>query len=209
VRIFHRANADDRKKLLAQEIERAYDLCPKPDPVCIADCPDYTPGNGCHRGCSQAPVRLSSEGIDYPLEERVAPLVFELKRLGTFEPCWSCEGHDGEEGEIRKLPRVWFYSDSVVHVRALARAVDAMYDHGQLNCRWRISLTFSEASNPDTAFSLEPECTAPSAGSPSLAALQTDLRVIARHLRNRFEEACHCLQNNCLCGCGTDACQPR
>jgi len=53
---------------------------------------------------------------NFPIESGIAPLVFELKRLGVFEPCWSCEGHNDPGGNLWKIPRVWFYCDSVVQV---------------------------------------------------------------------------------------------
>ncbi|MCF8476557.1 MAG: hypothetical protein K9G60_05980 [Pseudolabrys sp.] len=119
----------------------------------------------------------------------VAPLVFEIKKLGVFHPCWSCEGHANQAGDIWKIPRVWFYSDSVVHVRALADAVDRMHADRRLSTRWHLVLTFSDPGNPDTTFSLEPE---PAANEP-LHSLQADLRAMADDLAPRFWHACDAL----------------
>jgi hypothetical protein len=94
-------------------------------------------------------------------------------------------GHTNQAGDLWKLPRIWFYSDSVVHVRALADAIDRLYA-----ARWRLVLTHSDAANPDTTFSLEPE---PAAGSV-LSALQADLRVVAGELARQFVLACDALQ---------------
>ena len=37
---------------------------------------------------------LSSDPERYPIEPGIVPLVFALRGLRVFEPCWSCEGHD-------------------------------------------------------------------------------------------------------------------
>src|ERR1700678_3681924 len=84
-----------------------------------------------HRFCPAAPRRLSSEGEQSPVEPLVSPLVFELKKLGVFYPCWSCEGHTGQDGKVRNIPRVWFYADSVVHVRGLADAINRLFNAGR------------------------------------------------------------------------------
>jgi hypothetical protein len=189
LRIERRNDTPARKSLVAHELRRAHELGPAPDPVCCAHCPDYKPLIGCHRDCSAAPQQLSSEGERSPVEPLVAPLVFELKKLGVFHPCWSCEGHTNQAGDLWKIPRIWFYSDSVVHVRALADAIDRLYAARRLSTRWHLVLTHSDAANPDTAFSLEPE---PAADS-SLSGLQGDLRVLAGELGRHFLLACDAL----------------
>jgi hypothetical protein len=151
-------------------------------------CADYRASIGCHRFCPAAPRRLSSEGERSPVEPLVAPLVFELKRLGMFYPCWSCEGHD-RDGNLWKIPRVWFYADSVVHIRALAEAVGRLFNHRRLSARWQIVLTYSDADNPDTTFSLQPELGPESA----LRLLQDDMRVMADELARTFWLACDAL----------------
>ena len=93
-------------------------------PVCVDACPDYDLRAGCRRDCAKAPARLSSDPDRFPVEEKIAPLVFELKKLGVFFPCWSCEGHNDPSGKLWKLPRVWFYADSVVHLRLLSDAIN-------------------------------------------------------------------------------------
>jgi len=133
---------------------------------------------------------LSSEGERDPIEPLIAPLVFELRKLGVFYPCWSCEGHTNAAGELWRIPNVWFYSDSVVHVRALADVVSHLYAARQLSARWHVVLTYSDAANPDTTFSLQPD---PAAGS-SLGALQRDLQVMAGELGHRFWRACDALE---------------
>jgi hypothetical protein len=178
-----------RKGRVAHEVRRAHALGPMPDPVCCAHCADYTPSARCHRYCPAAALRLSSEGERDPLEPLVAPLVFELKKLGVFHPCWSCEGHCDPAGRLWKIPRVWFYADSVVHIRGLANAVNRLFNTGRLSAGWRIVLTHSDADNPDTTFSLEPE----SSPESTLDSLQADLRVMADGLAEAFWLACDAL----------------
>ena len=123
------------------------------------------------------------------MEPLVAPLVFEIKKLGVFYPCWSCEGHADQAGNTLKIPRVWFYSDSVVHIRALTVAIDRLFNAGRLAARWHVVLTYSDPGNPDTTFSLEPEA----AADTSLSQLQGDLRVMADELARHFWLACDAL----------------
>lgn len=182
-----------RKKAVEDEIKRARELGPITDPVCVDDCPHYKPTEGCHRDCENAPDHLSSEAGEYPVEAQIAPLVFELKKLGVFHPCWSCEGHNNAQGELWKLPSVWFYSDSVVHVRALANTIDAIFNNGSLASRWRIVLTHSDVDNPDTTFSLEPQF---DRVDTDLGELQADLKIISTQLASEFQIACENLIQN-------------
>jgi hypothetical protein len=182
-----------KRLALATEVQRATEVGPLPDPVCRPNCPDVNLTHRCHRDCANASRQLSSEGGAYPLEPGITPLVFELKKLGVFEPCWSCEGHRGSNGELWKIPRVWFFSDSVVHVRALAVAVGHLFDTGSLSARWHIILTHSDLNNPQTTFSLEP---VQGQGELDLEKLQSDTLHIARALEPGFTLACEKLIAN-------------
>ncbi len=189
MRIEPRQDSAARKRMVVRDVRRAHALGPMLDPVCCAHCADYRPPPGCHRYCPAAPRRLSSEGERSPVEPLVAPLVFELKKLGMFHPCWSCEGHADEAGELQKIPRVWFYADSVVHIRCLAEAVNRLSGASRLSARWQVVLTYSDPDNPDTTFSLEPAST----GGVALPALQRDLRVMAEELALVFWRVCNSL----------------
>jgi hypothetical protein len=189
VRIEPRRNAITRRNTVAREIQRARGLGPTPDPVCSAQCPDYQASTGCHRYCPAAPRRLSSDGDHSPVEQMIAPLVFELKKLGVFYPCWSCEGHNDPSGNLWKIPRIWFYADSVVHIRALVETIDRLFHAGRLAGRWTVVVTHSDPTNPDTTFSLEPE----PGTDQSLSALQVDLRTMADEVGRHFWLACDAL----------------
>jgi hypothetical protein len=170
-------------------------------PVCAPDCPKAGPGR-CSRHCPDLPRMLSSDPENHPLESRIAPLVYELKRLEVFDPCWSCEGHNGTDGALWKIPRVWFYCRSVVHLRVLADALKELHLDRRLSVQWRVVLTFSDGDNADTTFSLEPSPVGP---RPPLAALQRDVDTIAQHLRDVvFDEALK-LSRNAGSGAGSGA----
>jgi len=188
VRIAPRRNRSGRKAV-KRDVRQVRKLAPVPEPACACDCPDYDPAAGCHRFCQAAPLRLSSDPSS-PVEPLIAPLTFELKRLGVFHPCWSCEGHNDQTGQLWKLPCVWFYANSVVHIRALGEALDRLFIDRRVSARWRVVLTHSDADNPDTTFSLEPE----QSGAQRLGQLKADARAIAEGLEAHFWGACERLQ---------------
>jgi hypothetical protein len=132
---------------------------------------------------------LPSEGERSPVEPLVAPLVFELKKLGVFHPCWSCEGHPDRDGGLWKIPCIWFCADSAVHIRGLAEAVGRLFNARRLSSPWQIVLTYSDAHNPDTTFSLQPD----PGPETSLSSLQGDLRVLADELGRTFWLVCDAL----------------
>jgi hypothetical protein len=156
----------------------------------VDTCADYDPAIGCRWNCHAAAQRLTSDPAS-PLEPAIVPLVFELKRLGVFCPCWSCEGHDDAEGRLTKLPRVWFYAQSVVHVRVLAETIDGISAMRPLSAPWRVAVTYSDPDNPDTTFSLEPEL---GGEGGELSRLQDDARRIAEGLDPHFWIGCARLQ---------------
>ena len=101
----------------------------------------------CSRDCRFISKTLTSDPEHFPLEERIAPLVFEINKLGIFTPNWSCEGHVGLDGKIWKIPRVWFYAESVLHVRLLADSLSKMSIEKKLKCPWQVVLTFTDNDN--------------------------------------------------------------
>ena len=124
-------------------------------PVCAPDCPQAGPERR-SRHCPDIPRMLSSDPENHSLESRIAPLVYALKRLEVFDPCWSCEGRNGTDGALWKVPRVWVYCRSVVHLRVLADALKELRLDRRLSAPWRVVLTFSDRDNADTTFSPEP-----------------------------------------------------
>jgi len=135
----------------------------------------------CVSSCPEAPRALSSDPEGFPIEPAIVPLVFEMKRLGMFTPCWSCEGHALPDGSLSKPPRVWFYCSSLVQVRVFANGLASLKFSGKLHAPWHIVVTFSDPGNPDTAFSVEPAL--PANAQVKLAELQDDAATIARSLQ--------------------------
>lgn len=169
------ARQQDNVRRELDEITRAEPARP---PVCSDECTKFE-DKGCHMHCPDAPAMLSSE-IDYPLEPKITPVVFELKRLAVFHPCWSCEGHEDKTGKLWKVPRVWFYAQSVVHVRLLADSMAELYLDGKLNASWEVVLTVTDTDNTDTSFSLQPNL---KSEVVTLRELHQDLESIAAQLR--------------------------
>jgi len=125
---------------------------------------------------------LSSEPESFPVEEHIVPLVFELKRLGVFTPCWSCEGHNDNVGKLRRAPSVWFYCDSVVQVRLLAQAIEQLGFRKELSTPWRVGISVADSDNPDTLYQLEPAIQ--DLNETTLHQLRADVRIIAHHLNH-------------------------
>ena len=134
----------------------------------------------CSPNCPEVPLALSIDPEHHPIEPRITPLVFEMKCLGMFRPCWSCEEHLHPNGSFWKVPRVWFYCDSTVHVRILADALANLKCAKKLSNKWQVLVTFSDSDNPETTFSLGRLMTAES--RPSLPAMQKDVVQIVRSL---------------------------
>ena len=187
MKIEKRRNTPARKNPVREDIELACKIGPIADPVCCPDCEYYDPETSCGNACQYAPLRLSSEPA-LPIEKLITPLVFELKKLGIFYPCWSCEGHNDKMGKLAKHPSVWFYSESVVHVRALENTVCKLFFDGKLSTQWHIIVGFSDCENPDTTFTLTPVLSEKRA---TLFDLQKDVITLAQYLPGTFWEQCH------------------
>ncbi len=78
---------------------------------------------------------MSCDPDHHPIEPAVLPLVFAMKRQGTFQPCWSCEGHLGLDGTLWKIPRIWFYARSLVAARLLTEGLGDLYQAGALHTK--------------------------------------------------------------------------
>jgi len=150
-------------------------------PVCTPDCV-RAKHQHCSRKCPYIPQVLSSDPVNYPIEPLIAPLAFELKKLGVFEPCWSCEGHNDQQQRLQKLPAVWFYAHSVTHVRVLSDSVRDMFCDRRLSSPWQVKLCFSDPNNVNTTFSLDP---AAHNAELTLVSLQNDVAKIAEELEGR------------------------
>jgi hypothetical protein len=187
MRIQRHARSCERELQVSAELEAAARARGAPGRICGPHCTTVCRSCGstacqcqCSPYCTEASLALSSDPQTHPIEPRITPLVFAMKRTGLFDACWSCEGHDGSDGRLSKTPGVWFYCDALTHVRLLAAGVGKLGQTGRLSTPWRVAVTFSDPDNPDPTFVLEPAL-APGA-SARLADLQRDADEIARAL---------------------------
>lgn len=143
----------------------------------------------CSPTCPEMPRTISSDPERHPIEPAVAPLVFAMKQLALFQPCWSCEGHLGLDGTIWKIPRVWFYCGSVVAVRLLSDGLRSLEQAKKLHAPWQVTVTYSQADTAETTFSLQP--TLPLDDAEKLPALQEDIASIANNLSALMKSQAH------------------
>ncbi|GBF25426.1 hypothetical protein MnTg02_00457 [bacterium MnTg02] len=186
MRIERQSRTRDQERGVQEDIEALEASVVREGPVCSPDCPRARP-NSCFRHCPHIPLILTSDPVNEPLEQRIAPLVFELKKLGAFCPCWSCEGHLGPDGKLWKLPAIWFFARSVVHVRLLADTVQDMIAERLLNAHWHVRVCYSDRDNSDTAFSLEPR---PSETPLQLTLFHKDIDIMAAQIEKRILKRC-------------------
>ncbi len=182
-----RQGGDGEREALRDDFARAAYASGSEGRVCGAACLMACPHCNssacqclCSPYCKGAASALSSDPVLHPIEPAILPLVFAMARIGLFAPCWSCEGHEGPDGGVMKLPTVWFYCGAVAHLRILADGLNALFHARRLNAPWRITVTFSDADNPRTTFALEP--VQQSNQLATLPALQPDADEIARAL---------------------------
>lgn len=200
MRVHQRDLTDTQKKAIEAAIDRLEQNQHGQGRVCGSHCKIVCSTCGatqcqcqCHANCPEIPVHLSSDPEKYPIEAAIAPLVFEIQRLGVFEPCWSCEGHDGLDGKLWKRPAIWFYCDDVIYLRLLADAIEDLYLAKKLTFHWQVKITYSDVASPDTVFALEPERRR--LAEVKLEDMRGDIRVIAENLYEFVHEHARKIRN--------------
>lgn len=151
-------------------------------PVCQPECP-WEASHPCTPSCPHAPLALTSDS-EFPIEQGVLPLVFELKASRAYEPVWSCEGHYGPDNKLRRLPGVWFCCESLAHTRALAEVISDLCFETRSSTAWHISLCCPDNSSGNTIFKIAPEA-APDA---RLEPLHKDMLLLTESLRDRLSK---------------------
>ncbi len=179
--------SSERLRQFSDQVAKAVDARGIDGRVCGVHCAIVCPQCGstacqcrCAPECPDAPATLSSDPQSHPIEPAADPLVYEMRRLGMFRPCWSCEGHLDPKGSLWKLPAVWFYCESLVHVRLLGAGLSRLSTNRTLKAKWQVVVTFSDPDNIETAFALEPK--QPIGEGIGLTELRADLSAIARAL---------------------------
>jgi len=127
---------------------------------------------------------MSSDPERFPVEKRIAPLVFALYASRVCRPCWSCEGHLDAVGRLMRPPSVWFYTESPVFARMIFVAAEALRFEKRIAGRWRVGITVAEHDNPYTTYTLEPSLDA----APSLDVLQRDAAAMGAGLLAKLHE---------------------
>lgn len=161
-------------------------LTERPCSGCVAPCAcsgSPSCNCGCSRACPKAGAHLSTDPERYPIETAILPLVYELNALRGVEPCWSCEGHVGPNGELTRLPQVWFYASDGVLAHVLGSFIQHVTFRDRLSTPWIVAVTDFGASM--TAYACRPDPWDP-ARPPSLPALQHDARVLADRFATSF-----------------------
>lgn len=198
MRIHRRDLTDAQKKAVATAIDklerdRSGRVCGAHCVLVCTSCGSTQCNCQCNAKCPEIPVHLSSDPEKHPIEDGIAPLVFEMQRLGVVEPCWSCEGHNDQDGNIWKRPAIWFYCDDVTHLRLLADVVEGLYVTKKLNFQWLIRITYSDTDCPDTVFALEPERRR--LAEAKLDDMRDDIRVLSENLYDMLHKHARRVKN--------------
>lgn len=141
---------------------------------------------GCSAQCENAPKYLTSDPEKYPIEPLIVPLVYAFKTTGICTPCWSCEGHLDQKGELWRLPQVWFYSRSVFYPRIIAEYLLDLQIRKEISHNWQVNIISPTPHSMDVTFSLVPHI--PVGSTTSLGSLQQDAQVIARNLATSIKQ---------------------
>ena len=129
---------------------------------------------------------MSSEPEQYPIEEKIVPLVYAFYASRVCIPCWSCEGHMTRDGVgMVRAPQVWFYSRSSLYVRFVAEHIEKLCVSRKLSNSWTVRV-LAWGAGVDCRFALLPELD-PSA-EIDLPALQRQVGVIAETLAQSLKE---------------------
>lgn len=154
----------------------------RPCPGCDIPCPcrgSPSCACGCSPSCADAPRQMSSEPEAFPIEPRIAPLVYSFYALRVCRPCWSCEGHYDARGELGRLPSVWFRTSAAVYPALIAECLWRLQYSDKTASSWRVAAV--ALGDPlDSTFSIEPEFR--HADAPALSLLHSDVAAISAAL---------------------------
>ena len=129
-----------RQKSLRLVADDVLNASGRPCPRCAAVCPTCHSTScecQCRSDCDHAKLAMTSDD-EFPIEDRIAPLVYAFHRLKQCPPCWSCEGHLGPDGNLKRLPAVWFYAGSQVFAGMIGEYVSALRIKRNLGTPWRV-----------------------------------------------------------------------
>ncbi len=139
----------------------------------------------CNAKCVNAPRALSSDPENYPLEQKVVPLVYELRKTRVMQPCWSCEGHMDNNDRLWKYPQVSFYSSSPLYAVLLVNYLTLLKYRKKLNHDWNIVISGFGQKHSTITYTIEPKLN--SGKTPHLGCMQSDLITIADNLEQNIK----------------------
>lgn len=140
----------------------------------------------CNAKCVNAPRALSSDPARYPVEPKVVPLVYELRKTRVMQPCWSCEGHMDADGKLWKYPQVSFYSSTPLYAVLLVNYLTLLKHKKKLNQEWIIVISGFGQKHTGITYTIEPKLNADS--KPHLGSLHCDLITIADNLEIQIKD---------------------
>jgi len=150
--------------------------------------PSMTSTAHCSIDCPEAAFKMSSEPEKFPIEEHVVPIVYAIYALRLLMPCWSCEGHENDEGQLIKAPKIWFYSVSPFYAKLIAQSLSTIRYKNKLHFEWSVKILPFSQSMFTLTYSMEPEIIANE--NFILQDLHEDMRMIGKYLdENVLSEA--------------------
>lgn len=173
----------DNKQRIRADLEM---LLAQPGPHQVPPCPNCRNHivEQCHAKCPEAPHALSSDPDNYPLEPKVLPLVYELRKTRVIQPCWSCEGHMDQNGNLWKYPQVCFYARSPIYAILLVNYF-TLLKHKKLMCNdWHIVLSEFGQKHGAITYTIEPKLYPGT--DPHLGSMQADLVTFAENLNQQI-----------------------
>lgn len=150
-------------------------------PGCDLRCPECGSASclcNCGPDCEQAPLMMSSDPEKFPIEDGIVPLVYAIYDMEIGLPCWSCEGHEGLDGKIGKLPQVWFYVLHQVYPDLLAKFLWQLQFSGHVQNQWNVTVVSAD-NTTDTTFAIVPDT---GGGTLDLENMRQDIKVIGERM---------------------------
>ncbi len=172
---------------LATLLKQPSDKKERPCPGCrltFPGCPSIYSTAHCSYQCEEAHKQMSSDPIKYPIEPNIVPIVYCIYTLRLLMPCWSCEGHENNNNEVIRFPKIWFYSTSPFYAKLISQAVSSFISKRMIRYEWLVKILPYSQSMFTLTYSLEPEIDLET--DYNLELLQKDIRIIADNLRKEM-----------------------
>ena len=185
------------RNILQSVIQQSGPSVVRPCPACVSPCScsgSSSCGCDCSWDCPSLPEQLSSDPEKYPIEKEIIPLVFAVNSLQHCPSYWSCEGHENEDGELLKVPRVNFYSNTTQIPSLITECLVILSYKKVTAYRWKVT-SVGMTDDLQSQYMIEPDMVL---GEKNiLSILQQDVRKIASNLFSGVKEkARHRLRNS-------------